>query len=83
MPKTPPSSRRALFAPEAWPCSCQPTAESTTFATGAKNRPIPTPAMMNGARRLMYETVGVMIAASQPSATACSASPAAMNGRPP
>ena len=83
MPKTPPSSRNALFAPEAWPCSCQPTAESTTLATGAKKSPIPTPAMMNGRRRCVYGTVGVMTTASHPSATACNASPAVMNGRPP
>ena len=46
-PKTPPSSRIALFAPDALPSSSGRTAERTTLAIGAKNRPIPTPATMN------------------------------------
>ena len=35
------------------------TAESTTFATGAKKSAMPTPATMNGAISCEYETVGV------------------------
>jgi len=37
-----------LFAPDALPSSERETAESTTFATGAKKSAIPTPAMRNG-----------------------------------
>ena len=46
------------------------TAERTTLAIGAKNRPIPIPAMMNGTIMASYATVGVTTAASQPSAIA-------------
>ncbi len=41
MPNTPPSSRIALFAPEAMPSSVRRTELSTTFATGAKNSDMP------------------------------------------
>jgi hypothetical protein len=42
-PKTPPSSRIVLLAPDALPSSSCGTAERTTLAIGAKNRPMPVP----------------------------------------
>ncbi len=47
MPNTPPSSRIALFAPEAMPSSSRRTEPSTTLATGAKNSDIPMPETTN------------------------------------
>src|SRR4051812_21505782 len=40
-PKTPPTSRMALLAPDALPSSSGLTAERTTLAIGAKNMPMP------------------------------------------
>ena len=74
MPKTPPTSRKALLAPDAWPSSSGRTAESTTFATGAKKRPMPMPARMNGMTSGEARSAST-IAASQPIAIACSAGP--------
>ena len=37
----------ALLAPDAWPSSTGRTAESTTFADGAKNIPMPIPEITN------------------------------------
>ena len=47
-PMTPPSSRIAFVAPDAWPASCGRTLESTAFADGAKTSAMPVPATMNG-----------------------------------
>ena len=47
-PITPPSSRIAFVAPEAWPASCGRTLESTALADGAKTSAMPVPARMNG-----------------------------------
>ena len=47
-PKTPPTSRTALFAPEALPSSAGLTELRMTFAIGAKNIPMPIPDTMNG-----------------------------------
>ena len=53
------------------------SAESTTFATGAKKSAMPTPATMNGAMSDEYGTVGVETDPSA-SATACIARPVPM-----
>ena len=71
MPNTPPSSRIALFAPEAMPSSVRRTELSTTFATGAKNSDMPTPETTNAGTRSRYGTVGDATSASQPSPMAC------------
>ena len=47
-PSTPPTSRIALFAPEAWPACSVRTEESTALAEGANTSAMPAPAMMNG-----------------------------------
>ena len=44
MPSTPPISRIALVAPDAWSASSGRTALITTFATGATNDAVPMPA---------------------------------------
>ena len=49
-----------------------------TLATGAKNRPIPTPERTKGATSAEYGTVGVDTAASQARPAACRASPTPM-----
>src|SRR5207249_4587568 len=46
-PNTPPTSRMALLAPDAFPSSSGRTADRTTLAIGAKNMPIPTPLTTN------------------------------------
>ncbi len=46
MPSAPPTSRRALFAPEAMPCSWGRTLDITRCEAGAKNRAMPTPLMI-------------------------------------
>src|SRR5207247_44489 len=79
-PKTPPSSRIALLAPDAWPSSCLRTDESTTFATGAKKSAIPIPESTKGATNWLYEVVGEPIAASQPRPIACKARPSDISG---
>ena len=53
------------------------------MATGAKKSAIPMPETTNAGTSSAYGTVGVEIAASQPSPIAWSASPVAMSGRPP
>ena len=80
---TPPSSRIAFVAPEAWPASWGRTAPRIAFAEGANTSAMPVPAMMNGAIRLPYGVSGAEIAASQNIATDCSASPATISGREP
>ena len=52
IPSTPPTSRIALVAPEAWPASDVRTDDSTALAAGAKTSAIPVPAMMNGTTTL-------------------------------
>jgi len=47
IPNTPPSSLIALFAPDAMPSWSRRTELSTTLATGAKNRDMPTPETTN------------------------------------
>ncbi len=47
-PRTPPSSRIALVAPDAWPASSGRTALRTALAAGAKTSAMPVPAIMNG-----------------------------------
>ena len=47
-PSTPPSSRIALVAPEAWPAWSVRTEESIALADGANTSAMPAPAMMNG-----------------------------------
>ena len=47
-PNTPPSSRMALLAPDAWPASISRTELMTTVAIGAKKSPMPMPASANG-----------------------------------
>ena len=42
-PRTPPSSRIALLAPDAWPASCGRTAPRTALATGANTSAMPVP----------------------------------------
>ena len=49
MPSTPPSSRIALVAPEAWPAWSVRTEDSTALAAGANTSAMPAPARMNGA----------------------------------
>ena len=51
MPSTPPTSRIALVAPEAWPASSGRTALSTALAVGANTSAIPVPAITNGSTR--------------------------------
>ena len=51
-PSTPPSSRIAMLAPAAWPCSTGRTAPSTAWEIGAKNAPLPRPIRISGATRL-------------------------------
>ena len=80
---TPPSSRIAFVAPDAWPASFGPHAREDAFADGAKTSAMPVPAMMNGATRLEYATSADVTTASHAIATACSASPATMSGREP
>ena len=48
MPRTPPTSRIALVAPDACPASCGRTAFRTAFAVGANTSAMPVPARMNG-----------------------------------
>ena len=48
MPITPPSSRIALVAPEAWPAERWSTEPSTAFADGANTSAMPAPAIANG-----------------------------------
>ena len=48
MPSTPPSSRIAFVAPEAWPVSSVRTDDRTALAAGANTNAIPDPARMNG-----------------------------------
>jgi hypothetical protein len=83
MPMTPPSSRIAFVAPDAWPVSSWRTELSTAFAEGAKTSAIPAPAIMNGTTSCPYGTVGVDTAASQATPPAWSASPVAISGREP
>ena len=52
MPNTPPSSRMALFAPEAMPCSSRRTLDEHRLATGAKNSAMPMPEMINAGTRV-------------------------------
>ena len=82
-PRTPPSSRIALFAPDACPSAAGATDERTTFATGAKKSPIPMPESANGATRSTYGVVGVETAAIHARPAAWSARPAPMNRWPP
>src|SRR5262249_59089349 len=51
-PNTPPSSRMALFAPEAMPSSSRRTEPRTALATGAKNSDMPTPEITNAGTRV-------------------------------
>src|SRR5262245_65771404 len=53
-PNTPPTSRMALLAPDALPSSSRRTADRTTLAMGAKNRPMPAPLTMNGRTKAEY-----------------------------
>ena len=48
MPSTPPSSRKALLAPEAMPSREVGTVDSTSEASGTKNRVMPNPLTTNG-----------------------------------
>ena len=48
MPSTPPSSRIALVAPDAWPAWSVRTDDSTALAAGANTSAIPLPASTNG-----------------------------------
>src|SRR5215208_1443378 len=82
-PRTPPTSRIALLTPEALPSSSGRTAESTTFATGAKKSAMPMPPRMKAPTSSVYGTDGSDTRASQPSAIACRARPVAISGRPP
>src|SRR5215467_11488037 len=50
-PNTPPSSRRALLAPEATPISGPGTEVMTSVATVGNTRPIPTPATVSAGPR--------------------------------
>jgi hypothetical protein len=47
-PNTPPTSRIALFAPEAWPACSVRTEASTALAEGANTSAMPAPAITNG-----------------------------------
>ncbi len=51
MPSTPPSSRKALLAPDATPSRAVGTAPSTSEARGTKKRVMPMPQMMKGSTR--------------------------------
>jgi hypothetical protein len=82
-PNTPPSSRIALFAPDALPSSSGRTDERTTLAIGAKNSPIPVPARMKAGTIARYSTVGVTTSASHASEMACRAMPTMSSGRVP
>ena len=46
MPSAPPTSRSALLAPDAMPCSCGRTLDMTRLEAGAKKRAMPTPLMI-------------------------------------
>ena len=46
-PKTRPSSRTALFVPEATPTSAGGTEETTALATVGKQNEVPTPAIVS------------------------------------
>jgi hypothetical protein len=47
MPKTPPSSRSALFVPDAMPISSGATDAMTSFATAGNTIKVPTPPMVS------------------------------------
>ena len=82
-PKTPPTSRIALFVPEAWPARCGATTLSSALADGAKTRPMPMPAIMNGGRRLEFVESTPAAIASHASAAPCIARPSAISPRGP
>ncbi len=82
-PSTPPSSRIAFVAPDAWPASSGCTLLSTALAAGANTSAMPVPAMMNGITSSPYGTVGLEMLASHPIAPACSVRPVTISGRDP
>src|SRR5262249_42535354 len=72
-PKTPPSSRIALFAPDATPTSAGGTDATTAFATVGKQSEVPTPATVSATPSSAYPIPGFAIHATHPSPIACSA----------
>ena len=82
-PKTPPTSRMALFVPDACPAWAGLTTLSSALADGAKTRPMPAPAITKAIACSPKVTVVLVVAANHASAPACSASPAAMKPREP
>ena len=83
MPSTPPISRIALVAPDAWPASSGRTAPITTLATEAKKDAVPMPASTNAGSSFAVGVVGLAMDAIHAKAIASRPSPKAMIGRPP
>ena len=84
MPRAPPTSRRALLAPEAMPCSCGPDAGHDQVGGRGEVQGHPDAAddqrgQLGGVRDVRRRRP----AANQPRPTAWRASPAATTGRPP
>ena len=82
-PSTPPSSRTALFAPDAWPASSCRTAPSTAFAAGANTIAMPVPPSTKAGTSKPYATSGSETAAIHMIAIACRNRPVAISGREP
>ena len=83
-PSTPPSSRIALLAPEAWPaCSVRTDGQHRVGRRGEDERHAGAAEDERARAGSRRSVVTLASAASQPSAIACSASPATMNGRLP
>ena len=82
-PNTPPSSRMALFAPDALPSCSAGTEPRTTFATGVKKRAIPPPERMNGSTRCEYGVPVPVTAAIQINPADWRASPTVITRWPP
>lgn len=82
-PRAPPTSRRALLAPEAMPCSSGRTLDITRLAAGAKYRAMPTPPTISPGSCETYEASGAMIVAKYARPAAWRASPVTTTGRPP
>ena len=83
-PSTPPSSRIAFVAPDAWPASSGRTAPSTALAAGANTSAMPVPAITNGIDELARTARPARRSTpASRSPAACSARPVAISGREP
>src|SRR5690348_11882868 len=74
-PTTPPSSRSALFEPEATPSSSGFTLESTMLAAGAQKSDEPIPPTTSAGRSDAYDAVAVALWPSQATDPASSVRP--------